>query len=44
MLRKMLEELWDIFKYFAHLETMKHCNKYERYYPESEQNKIGEVK
>jgi len=25
-------EIWDIFNYFCHLETMRFCDKYERYY------------
>lgn len=36
MIKKILLELWDIFKYFSHLETMRYCDKYERYYPGKE--------
>jgi len=33
MIKKIILELWDIFNYFCHLETMRFCDKYERYYP-----------
>ena len=39
LLIKLIKELWDIFNYFCHLETMKHCEKYERYYPEKPEEK-----
>lgn len=37
MIRKILKELWDIFNYFCHLETMRFCDKYERYYLKKEE-------
>ncbi|MCK4648701.1 hypothetical protein KAT51_04170 [bacterium] len=34
MIKKIVLELWDIFKYFSHLNVMRFCDEYERYYPE----------
>jgi len=36
MINKGLKLLWDIFNYFFRLETMRFCDKYERYYPEKD--------
>ena len=34
-MKNPLKELWDIFKYFAHLEGQRYNDKYERYYEET---------
>lgn len=40
MIKKILLELWDIFNFICHLETMRYCDKYERYYPEKKEEEI----
>lgn len=27
----ILKYIWNLFNYFGHLETMKHCSEYEPY-------------
>lgn len=36
-MKRFFRELWDIVKYFHHLEWMRFFDKYERYYPLKEE-------